>query len=157
MKAWAWRIAYAVVATLMVANAVALSVAIYWSVEADIVDLDYAHPALLTIPASNREDARANQTTVTRAGQTLYFYAEYCVSKSVAGRVHQSWVDGVVFNAPVTSTVSQVGCFKRSFAVYVPTEVRGKTVTYVRVSTNRVNPIVDQVVRSANITIDVLP
>src|SRR3990167_7729905 len=73
MKAWAWRIAYAVFATLMVANAVALSVAIYWSVEADIVDLDYAPPALLTIPASNRGDARANQTTVTRAGQTLYF------------------------------------------------------------------------------------
>ncbi len=130
----------------------------YWVVlDKHPTTVQYTHEKVLIQPVTSREAITSNlETTIVQPGKQYFIYSEYCVDRNIPGQVFRIFQNDIIIRTPPIPTFSQVGCWKRSFPVQIPSELRGnyRIKTIIRTA---INPIrtVDHIGLPIEITINV--
>jgi hypothetical protein len=111
----------------------AVIASILWLVFFDkpITDIQYTYPNFLSVDVDDVNDIQDHMIVGTaKPGDKVYQYIEYCVNKNYTGGVYQNYSEIVdetgnqkVYLLKNISTLSEIGCFKRSFVRIIPFDI----------------------------------
>jgi hypothetical protein len=139
--------------------AIGIPTLLWWAFEPVPIEITYVAPHFLSRPAYSREDAGKQYVTEARGGGVLWRYIEYCVRRPFDATSHRAWVSkSLVWSAPDLPTMlsRKPGCDAANIAVDVPLSSPSRTFMFVQRLSITMNPIRDEVIEYAPITLTIL-